>query len=529
MLPAIESAVDRVRGAWRFRWLGLLIATAVCVVAWGIVFLVPDSYRASSRVFIDTNTPLSQVTRGIGGESDVESQIVKVRQALLGGPQLEKVAADSGLLTGVVDPRSRDLVIADLRKRIEITSTASVGASVYVISFKDRSRDTALRVVDRLLKTFVQGTLTGKREGSAQAQNFLVSQIAELEHRLSASEERLADFKKRNVGLMPGAQGDYFTRLQAEMEALGKAQSAVGLATRRRDELRRQLRGEEPVTPRGTSLGSATGGALTGAGTDTGSRIRETQARLDDLLLRFTDKHPDVIAMRATLEELKLRQQTELDAVKRGDPGAIDRSGLAANPVYQSLQLQSNQAEVDLAAAEADVADRQHKIASLRSVVNTAPEVEAEYARLNRDYDVTKAQYQALLERLERTKLGENAQETGIVRFEVIDPPNAPYDPVAPNRPLLIALLLAFGIGAGGMAAYLTSVMRPVFSNVRQLAEVTQLPVLGAVSMTWLEAHRARLRIDALRYTGAVLALFLVAAVIVVLQSRIAHLVRGIA
>ncbi len=152
----------------------------------------------------------------------------------------------------------------------------------------------------------------------------------------------------------------------------------------------------------GVSVGA---GATAMGGNDTASRIRETQSRLDELLLRFTERHPDVLALRQTLEDLKTRRQSEIDAMRRGDPGAARRLGLAANPVFQSIQLQFNQNEVDIAALRAELADRQRKIVDLRRLLNTAPEIEAELARLNRDYDVTRAQYQGLVERLERTRI----------------------------------------------------------------------------------------------------------------------------
>jgi hypothetical protein len=49
------------------------------------------------------------------------------------------------------------------------------------------------------------------------------------------------------------------------------------------------------------------------AAPDTSARIAETQAKLDDLLQRFTDKHPDVISLRQTLKELENRQQAEIE------------------------------------------------------------------------------------------------------------------------------------------------------------------------------------------------------------------------
>ncbi len=224
---------------------------------------------------------------------------------------------------------------------------------------------------------------------------------------------------------------------------------------------------------------------------DTASAIRETQARLDDLLLRFTDKHPDVIAARRQLEDLKARQKLEQEAMRRGDQSAIAASGVGANPVYQGMKLQLSQIDVEVAAARQQVADQERKIAEQRKMINIAPQVEAEYERLNRDYSVTHSQYQALVDRLSRARLSDKADATGVVRFEVVDPPMVDPEPVFPKRTKLILEVLVVGLAAGLGVAYLMHQLRPVFTSARQLTDATQLPVLGSVSMTWVERHRA--------------------------------------
>jgi polysaccharide chain length determinant protein (PEP-CTERM system associated) len=374
----------------------------------------------------------------------------------------------------------------------------------------------------------MEGALGGKREGSESAQRFLVDQIAEYERRLSAAEEKLATFKKTNVGLMPGAQGDYFSRLQTEMEAVTKAEALLRIAQSRRDEIQRQLRGEQPMVSTGAQGSGAPLSSVAGAGDDTATRIRATQARLDETLLRFTDKHPDVIALRSTLAELEARQKSEMDAVRRGDAGAAARSGLAANPVFQSIQLQLNQAEVEVAALRGEIGDRQRKIVELRKLVDIAPEVEAEYARLNRDYDVNRAQRQALVERLERTRFSEEADQTGTVHLDLIDPPSAGFKPVAPNRPLLIVAILFAGLGAGGGLAYLLYQLKPVFDTARQLGAITGLPVLGVVSMTWLEKQNLEKRRGILAFAGAAACLILAAGIVFLIHSRVTQFVHGL-
>ena len=233
------------------------------------------------------------------------------------------------------------------------------------------------------------------------------------------------------------------------------------------------------------------GGGVKGGVVDTATAIRQTQAHLDELLLRFTDKHPDVIAARRQLEDLKARQTVEIGALRRGVQTAIADTGVAASPLYQGMKLQLSQIDVEVAGARQQVADQEKKIAELRKMINIAPQVEADYERLNRDYSVTHTQYQALVDRLSRARLSDKADATGVVRFEVVDPPAVDPVPVFPKRTRLILEVLAAGLAAGLGVAYVLHQLRPVFTSPRQLTAATQLPVLGSVSMTWVERHRA--------------------------------------
>lgn len=528
MMQTLEILLEHLRGLWRFRWVGMLAAWSVCLIGWAGSLFVPNRYEASARVFVDTQTALGEATRDITVNASVDTQIERVKQALLGGPQLTKIADETQLTAGAYTPQERQRVVERLREEIQIDEGAtreSSGANVYIISYRHKDRATSLRVVDRLVNTFVEEALGGKRQGSEQAQRFLVEQIAEYEARLRQAEERLAAFKKQNVGLMPGEQGDYFTRLQSEMDQLGKSKTALSVALRRRDELQRQLRGEQPLLPSTDPLSVPS--APLGTGGDTALRIRESQQRLDELLLRFTEKHPDVIALRATLKELQQRLETEMEAARRGDTAAAARTGLSASPVFQNLQLQHNQVEVEIAALRADISDREQRIAQLRSLINTAPEVEAEFSRLNRDYDVTKTQYEGLVERLGRTRLGEEAAETGVIRFEVIDPPRAAFEPAFPKRSLIAVGILFAAIATGAGVAFLLNLVRPVFSGARRLTEVTGLPVLGTVSMTWIERYRMAARRNAIVLAAAAFALIVLGGVFLFVQRSLVNVVQA--
>jgi uncharacterized protein involved in exopolysaccharide biosynthesis len=68
---------------------------------------------------------------------------------------------------------------------------------------------------------------------------------------------------------------------------------------------------------------------------------------------------------------------------------------------------------------------------------------------------VTREGYRELVSRLQKARLSEKADETGVVKFEVVDPPSSAFQPVAPNRVALLAMVLVVGLGLGGGLAYL--------------------------------------------------------------------------
>ena len=531
MTPEIEHVLDEVRGAWRFRWLALAAAAAIALIGWVTVFALPDRYDAEARVFVDTRTALRPALQGLTVDQNVDAQINFVRQSLLEGPQLESIAKQTGvLLPSVTDERAKARTLENFSNRVTLTVSnagnqgdeRSTAGTIYEFHFEDLSRARALNVVDTLLSTFVEQTLGGKREGSENAQKFLETQIKDYEQRLSQAEDKLANFKKQNLGLMPSDQGGYFAQLQKETDDAKKAEIELSIAVSRREELVKQLHSDQAVSAAGSSGGVSIGGNTVGG--DTLSRIQQTQAKLDELLLKYTDQHPDVIATRATLEELKKRRAVELQSLRQGDAAAVAASGAGNNPVYQNMQLELNKADVDIAALRQELAQHESTVADLRRRLNSAPQVEAEYQQLNRDYDVNKAQYTALLESYQKARLGERADNAGSVRFEIVLPPTASVLPVWPKRNKLLAEIWILALAAGAGLAYGLHVLRPVVSSVRVANEMTAFPVLGVVSAAFPTHDGLEARSRLWRFSVASTALLVAFALALVLNAAGARL-----
>ncbi|MCH8221756.1 MAG: hypothetical protein IIA76_10560 [Proteobacteria bacterium] len=511
MQEGFQFVINEIRGAWRFRWWAMLIVWTICLFGWAGVFMLRDEFEAEARFYVNTTTRLDEVMGGVIIDADERSQIALVRQAMLSGPVLSRVARETDLDLRATTPLEQERLLEKLRRTIKIQSTSTRRGSddgIYRIIYRDVERDKSLAVVANLLNTFKEDVISGRAEGSDETVRFLNKEIATYQTRLRGHELAIADFKRENVGLLPGERGGYFQRLQNELDELQNLEAQLSILNGRRRALSNQLDRQDPNLPEGSELAPVS---------DADSRIESLEQSLQDMLLRYTEIHPDVVATKAQLNQLYERrdnQRQELEALGTDERRVV----LASNPVYQQIQISLNDASIEIAALRGQINQGRGNIANLQEKVDVIPEIEAKLAELTRDYDQVRTVYAELRQRLEQERLRANRIGWDGVTFQVIDPPTVGIEPVSPNRSRLLTSLLIFALMAGAGIAWLLHQMRPVFIDPRNLRQVTGLPVLGAVSMTWLSRHRAQRRVEASSFVLA--AFMIVIALILVLMFQ---------
>ncbi len=151
------------------------------------------------------------------------------------------------------------------------------------------------------------------------------------------------------------------------------------------------------------------------------------------------------------------------------------------NPVFEALQIDLNEAEVEIATLAAEVTDRESRLAQLQAVIDEAPEVEAQLAQLNREYGVVRDQYQKLIQTREIQNLSEKASDTEQVAFRVLNPPMAGTEPAYPPRLLFLAAALMVAVAAGGVVCLLLARLKPVFGTGSELRQISGVPLLGVI------------------------------------------------
>ena len=475
MLEQYGSLIGQVRSAWRFRWRGLLLAWLVAIIGWVVVFVIPSQFESTARIYVDTNSLLRPLLDGIAVNQSTSSTVDLVRKAMLSRPQLERVIDETDLKVRVKSSRDRENMLKDLSIGIQIvadpTKSASADPNVFNISYLDSNPALAYDVVNSVLKSFVAQSVSESRSDADVAKGFLRDQISEYESRLTEAEKRLAAFKKKNVGAMPDESGDYFAKLQTAMSTLDGLQAQLTVAKRKRDELRTKLVGGTQPSQADASLSVET---------SVDARIAEAQTSLEQLLLKYTDAHPDVIALRETIGRLEQQRKVELAALRQ-NTGLLGAPRGSTSLVVQNLQVALNQADLDVTSLESQVQATSQQVAALQSKVNVLPEVEAELSRLNRDYDVTKSEYEKLLQRREAANLSDAVDRVDELKFRVLDPPVKAIIPSKPRRALLLLGVLVVALGAGAVWAWWMSQLKPVFAHPHDLKQFEKIPILGVV------------------------------------------------
>jgi polysaccharide chain length determinant protein (PEP-CTERM system associated) len=500
MISVKTMALTHARGLWRRRWYGVAVAWLVCLAGWAFVMQLPNQYEAKARIYVDTDSILRPLMRGIAVDSNILSQVDLMQRTLLSTPNLQKVSHTADLDLAARTPADSEEIVNSLRQRITVSGE---GRNLFALAYTGPSRETTTKVVQSLLTVFVESNLGSSRQDMVSARSFIDAQLQSYSKQLDDAEQRVAEFKAKNVGYLPGDE-NYSSKLDAARLQLEKTQADLAEESQKKESLTKQLTNipqtidsysAGPDLGPGRSAASEPSAAESTAASElatANARVAELQKQLNAELENYTEQHPDVVNTRRLLGQARQEAKTAQANLRASRPKA--GSGLAAdpratrstapNPVYEQLQLQLASVETTIASLQTRVQHDRAEIEKWQGLAKVVPEVGAEMTKLTRDYESIRRAYDDMRGRREVARIGSDMDtQTQTIQFRIIDPPQATREPVAPKRQLLLSVVLFGGLAAGVAFAFLLSQIDDSVMSIRQLKEFLTVPVLGAVSM----------------------------------------------
>ncbi len=479
MTEIFEQFFFYLNGIWKRRWIALLVAWAVAIPGWLVVASMPSIYQSTSRIYVDTSSVLQPLLRGIAIPSNLQGQVELMKQTLLSRPNLEEVARQTDYALTVTTDAEMEPLLASLQSR---TTVVSGKQDIFTIAFADTNPQRARDVVQALLTIFVESNLGQTRKDLDTAEQFIDKQISEYEQRLEDAESKLARFKQEHIEVALGGDGGYLSRANAADNQAKQLEQSLEVAIAQRDLLRRQLK-EIPATIPAPLLNG-------GPPDDTQARIAELEAKLRELKSQYKDKHPDVVRAQRELDAL-LAKQEEMQKVALSNTDVATEGGDGGeaygepNPIYDQVRLRLIEMETQIEDLRQRSTAARAEAAQLAGKAGEVPQIEAEFQKLNRDYNIVKARHDELLARRESARMSRSRDDIGQeVQYRMIDPPMVPNEPIGPNRKLFLNIVAAGSIVVGLGLALMLVIMDTSFSTLSQLRRYSNTLVLGAITDT---------------------------------------------
>ena len=497
MRESFAALLTQIRKVWLNRRFVFPIALLLCAIGWTVVALLPDVYEGTATLYVDPTSMLGRVLGNVAvNTEDLDAEFVALaRQQLLARPNIQRLVRETDLDLGAAGDKEMERLLDDVTKSIDIQTASTSGKenarpNIFLLQARHKNPAIAKKMVESLVDIFGESVIGSTRAGNDQTQQFLATQIAQVQKKLDDTEQRIKEFRSTHPGLMPTESNAVFSDLNAARREQRQVDADLSSAIRQQELLRRQL-------------GASSGRSDPGVPADVSAKYQQwsrLDADLQALLARYTEEHPQVIAVRKRIAELNY------------DPrNAHTTSNVARSPVDTStLQMELFRVEGEVESLRNKQREVAAQASSLGSSVSLLPEVESELQTLTRDYDLNKGQYTALVQRQESARLSREAElTTNQAQFQVIEPPHAGLIPVEPKRGLLFTGVLAGSLGIAAGLGFLLSQIKPTFGDVRELEAVTGLSAYGTIGVVRNATDTRKHRIEYIAYIAAFASLLL--------------------
>lgn len=343
----------------------------------------------------------------------------------------------------------------------------------FSISYVGSNPEITMHVTNTLASLFIEENLKAREQYAEGASDFISNELENAKKELEAQEAALRNFKERNMGSLP-------QQLDANLRTLDRLQSDLqSIKNEIKEGEERKMLFEAQLNR--TSVGAGRGGMMPVMGIQVSPlqlELENLQQELRTLLARYNENYPDVIITKKKIAEIKSQMSSQRVVATEPRQGQESAPVNVSPEVYNELVVLKSRLET----LNGRAAEIRKQIQQFEKRVETTPASEQRFIDLRRDYDISLANYQALLEKKMNAKLAENLEKRQKgERFKIIDSANLPEKPFKPNKPMVALSGTAAGIGLGLSIILLMDFFMPVFRTKDDLEESIQMPVLATI------------------------------------------------
>ncbi|MBA3035274.1 MAG: protein GumC [Desulfobacterium sp.] len=465
----------------RRRWILLVPLSIALMVGIYLSLTLPRTYEAKTLILIEPQRVPENYVRNIVN-SDPSDRINSISQLIMSRTSLEQIIKQYDLFT---KPEEQRMYLEDkiegLRKRIDvgITRAGRSGADAFSISFRSAEPEKAMRIANQLATYFIDENLKVRESQALGTSKFIESELQTKKADLAKIEEALTQYKTGYMGGLPEQLNTNLSILKNLRDELIEKEKAIrdiknNLSTMQQQQamMNQQMSSSSMDLFGGDDLSMD----------DSSSEIDQLKAKIEELKIKYKEKHPDIQALLEQIARLEAKQAAEKSSEEPMEVPETSTQDVFGMGGDQLFAMQSGELRNELLQKELEIKNLQAKAEYYSKLIDDTPKREQELLTLNRDYSNIKASYESLLNRKIEADIAVNMerQQKG-EQFRIIDPAVIPEKPISPNMKILSLLVIAIGLGIGGGITVSLELLNTSFQSPEEVEASLGLKVLTSI------------------------------------------------
>jgi len=483
----IKKYVDLVIDRWRLIAASLLVAITVGLAYY---LYVPKIYQSDALLSYEQRQINPAKMDPEQGRANLGDTLATLKELVLSRNSLEKVITQFSLYEDARKKLPIEDVIESMRKDV-IVKPASKG-DIFSVSFQGANPQKVMRVTNSLASLFIEENLKYREIRATETSKYTQDELAMSKKVLDEKEVLMRDYKLKYFNEMPEQRASNLAQLKALNEQSQGIQNSIQELERTKVMAQEQMAWKQRMAPPRVANEP---GATVQQGENSAQRLQRLRVYLGELLLKYTEQHPEVRRTKQLIEQLEGAAGKEQPLPRKATASAPTRGNQSESMEIQRMQLQFKEIDANIQRLRADQAAIPAEIEKYQKWVDAAPVREAEWKGLTRDYEELRRHYDYLvaqnLQAQSAEKLEHNQKGS---KFKVIDSARLPEKPSKPNFLKILLASIAAGLALSVGSIVCLEFVDTSFKDAGEIEEYLGVPVVSAIAYLEQEAEIQRKR-----------------------------------
>jgi polysaccharide chain length determinant protein (PEP-CTERM system associated) len=464
-----STAKDYLDTLSRRKWWLIYSVVGISTLVFVISLLLPKEYRSETLILVEPQKiPVEYVRATV--TTDATDRLQTISEEMMSRTRLSNIITKFDLYPKLRKTKSLDEVVAVMRKSITVdvltdNHPEKQGVGAFKLSFTGPTPQIACEVTQELANQFIKENLKVRDQQAEGTEHFISDQVLQARKQLEAQEEKIRQFNAAHLGALP-EQEQTNLQLVSQYQSLEQTNSeAIDRATQQRAYLQSML-----------SISGAKEKSAPVTFSPTQLELQKKKQELAAAKQKYTDSYPDVVALKSDVSALEQQVKSEPPAPK------AEPSGLAAPDQVQQFQGQLVSINEEIKTRSSRESELEGQIRGLQGRIAILPEVQSQFADLNRDYQAMQKNYQSLVEKESASGMASELEHRDdSEQFRILDPANLPDKPASPNLILINGAGILGSIIIGLLLALFTEVRDATLHDSADVERYLSIPVISAI------------------------------------------------